>query len=319
MTLHQTRSRRSVLRALGATAAAATLGSTAAAATDPDWTTAETPTDNALHGVARASDGTYAVGGGGVVLRRTDDGWTRVLAGGPTGNGNNLYGADVTDDGRRLWFVGASGAIGEYHVETGMLVDHSAPMDVTNNFNGVAATGTGGAANVYVAGDSGTVYRSFENGATGTWDDVTPGSGAAVEAVDFFGPRAGAVVDGNQSVFRTDDGATWDRVGVADANHSFDGVDADGPGTVRVAAGGGTLLRRDGSRWRRTSTGDADLRDVEVAGDAGLAVGAGGAVYAHDGSGWTREPTPTGANLRAVVRGSPDVAVGAGGTVVERD
>jgi len=313
-------SRRSVLRAAGAAAATAALGSTAAAASDDStspWTVAETPTDQTLHDAARTAAGAVAVGGNGVVLRRTADGWTTVLDGGPRGNGSNLYGAGVTDDGRRLWVVGASGAIGEYDVETGSLVDHSAPNDVTNNFNGVAVTGAAGDANVYVAGDSGKVYRSFENGATGTWDSVTPGSGSAIQGVDFFGPRAGTVVDGNQSVFRTDDGETWDRVGVADADSSFYGVDADGPGDAWVAAGGGTILRRDGAAWRTTSTGDAALRDVEAEDGAGLAVGAGGAVYAYDGS-WTREQTPTGANLTAVVRGSPDVAVGASGTVLER-
>jgi hypothetical protein len=90
------------------------------------------------------------------------------LDGGPTGNGNTLYGAAVTDDGTRLWMVGASGAIGEYNVETGILDGHSPPMDVTNNFNDVAVTGERGNANVYVSGDSGEMCFSFENGKEGT-------------------------------------------------------------------------------------------------------------------------------------------------------
>jgi hypothetical protein len=308
-------SRRSALRSLGAAGAAA-VSLAGVARAESGWTTAETPTAADLHDVVRTAAGVVAVGGGGVVLRRTADGWTTVAEGGPAGNGNDLYGAGVTDDGERVWVVGASGAVGECDVHTGSLVDHSAPNDVTNDFNDVAVAGAAGAANVFVAGDSGKLYRSFENGTTGSWGRVTPGSGAAVHAVDLFGPRAGAAVDGNQTVFRTDDGETWTRAGVADADHSFYGVDAGGPATVRVAAGGGTLLHRADGGWRRANVGDATLRDVAVAGDSGLAAGAGGTVLRYDGR-WRREPTPTGANLAAVVR-DPAVAVGASGVVVER-
>ena len=148
-----------------------------------------------------------------------------------TGNGNSLFGADVTDDGKRLWFCGSSGAVGEYDVESGVLHDHSAPLDVTNNFNDVAVTGEAGEANVYVAGGSGKMYYSFENGASQTWDDVTPGSGSNINAVDFFDDRKGHIVDGNKTVFRTDDGETWDRIGLADANVNFYGVDSAGSTT----------------------------------------------------------------------------------------
>ncbi|MFB6157784.1 MAG: hypothetical protein ABEJ34_08085, partial [Haloferacaceae archaeon] len=188
MSERRTLSRRTALKAIGATAAAAAVpavGSVPAAA-ESAWSTAETPTGKSLHDVEYTAAGGYAVGGGGIVIERTADGWRKVLDGGPTGNGNDLYGADVTDDGKRLWFVGASGAIGEYDVETGNLEDHSAPMDVTNNFNDVAVTGAADEANVCVAGDSGKMYYSFEDGETGTWDYVTPGSGSNINAVDFY-------------------------------------------------------------------------------------------------------------------------------------
>jgi hypothetical protein len=314
--------RRTVLKGAAASLAGAGVFATAGAATGggsaEGWTTAETPTGNTLFDVEETSDGVSAVGGGGVVVRRGADGWRTVLDGGPTGNGNDLYGADVTDDGSRLWFVGASGAIGEYDVEAGVLTDHSAPNDVTNNFNDVSVTGTADEANVYVAGDSGTVYYSFESGATGTWDSVTPGSGAAVDAIDFYDGRKGHAVDGNQTVFVTGDGATWERLGIADANHNLYGVDSDAADDVTVSGGGGTVYAWNGSQWVRSDTGDASLRDVEVGGGGGLTVGGGGVVFRLGRDGWTREQTPTGANLKAVVRANPTVAVGAGGTVVER-
>jgi len=309
--------RRTFLRSSAATAAVAAVPTIGA--TDEVWMNAETAVDVTLYDVEATAAGAYAVGGSGYVLERGDDSWGIATSGGPTGNGNDLYGSDVTDDGERLWFVGASGAIGEYEVRTRDLTDHSAPNDVTNNFNDVAVTGEAGDANVYVAGDSGKIYYSFENGAPGTWGAVTPGSGSNVNALDFHGPRSGHAVDGNTTVFVTDDGSTWEKVGIADANHNFYGVDSDAPDDVTVGGGGGTVYGWNGSEWRREDTGDASLRDVEMSGEAGLAVGGGGAVYRRGADGWARETTPSGANLRAVVDvNGTDIAVGASATVLER-
>jgi hypothetical protein len=136
--------------------------------------------------------------------------------------------------------------------------------------------------------------------------------------VDFFDDRKGHAVDGNKTVFVTRDGATWEALGIADANHDFYGVDSDGSDDVWVSGGGGTVYYWNGSRWIRTDLGDAGLRDVEVsADDEGFAVG-GGAVFDASGGRWSRDQAPTGANLTAVLRGVPDVAVGAGGTILER-
>ncbi|MFB6176635.1 MAG: WD40/YVTN/BNR-like repeat-containing protein, partial [Halobaculum sp.] len=282
------------------------------------WTTAETPIDKNLYGVAHTSAGVYAVGGGGDVIKRTDQGWKQVLDGGPTGNGNPLYGADVTDDGDRLWFVGGSGAIGEYDVTTGSLTDHSAPNDVTNNFNDVSVRGNAGDANVYVAGDSGKIYRSFEDGKTGSWDQTTPGSGSAINAIDFFDSKSGHAVDGNKTVFETDDGNSYQKIGIANANVNFYGVDSDGDSNVNISAGGGVVYNYDGASWTKSDLGDASLRDIAVENGSGYTVGGGGKVFALSDGKWTQQSTPTGANLKGVSRGSVDVAVGASGTVIER-
>jgi len=308
--------RRTLLKTVGVAAGAAAVPGIAAA--DDGWTAVESPTGNTIYDVEYTDAGAYAVAAGGIVLERTSEGWQKIVDGGPTGNGNSLYGSDVTDDGKRLWFVGSSGAIGEYDVETGNLNDHSAPNDVTNNFNDVSVTGQAGEANVYVAGDSGKVYYSFENGASQTWDDVTPGSGSAINAIDFHGVKSGHIVDGNKSVFVTADGATWDKIGLADANVNFYGVDSDGPDNVWICGGGGMLFHYNGSEWRPDDTGDASLRDVEVTMGVGTTVGGGGKVYQLGNGAWTQEPTPSGENLKAIVRGSPDIAVGAGGTIIEK-
>jgi hypothetical protein len=314
--------RRTFIRTAGAATAALAGVPLAASADDQtqQWTTAETPTGNTLYDVEYTADGAYAVGTGGVVLERTDRGWRKLLDGGPTGNGNSLYGADVTDDGKRLWFVGSSGAIGEYDVEARTLDSHSAPMDVTNNFNDISVTGNAGEANVYVAGDSGKIYYSFDNGATGTWEYVTPGSGSAINAIDFHGPRSGHAVDGNKTVFVTDDGATWNKLGIENANVNFYGVDSDGDDDVTVSAGGGMIHNWNGSSWIPQDTGDAGLRDIEADGEDALVVGGGGQIYRRDSRGWTQEATPTGQNLKAVtpVGSDTEIAVGAGGIILER-
>ena len=305
---------------MSAAAVAATAPAVAAADGDAEWTAVESPSGNALYDVTHTRVGAYAVGGGGLVLARTANGWSKALDGGPTGNGNSLFGADVTDDGKRLWFVGSSGAIGEYDVESGVLVDRSAPNDVTNNFNDVAVTGRADEAEVYVAGDSGAIYYSFENGETGSWNNVTPGSGSNINAIDFHGDGKGHAVDGNQTVFSTGDGVTWDKLGIEDADYNFYGVDSDGADDVRVAGGGSSIYDWNGGEWTRADTGDADLRDVTVTDDdsAGLAVGGGGAAFERADGKWRATTTPTGANLKAIVRGSTDIAVGASGTILER-
>ena len=315
--------RRDVLRLTGAAVGATLLGGVGAAESTT-WESVSSPVDVTLHDVETTARNDFAVGGGGTVIERTTEGWAKVVDGGPTGNGSGLYGADVTDDGERLWFVGASGAIGEYDVETGTLVDHSAPDDVTNNFNDVAVTGDAGEANVYVAGDSGSVYYSFENGASGTWNYVTVGQGAGISAIDFHDVKSGHLVNGNANVFGTGDGTTWNRIGVADADVSLYGVDSNAADDVWVAAGSGTVHHytpdAEGTpKWFSTKVGEAGLRDIEVDDGDGYAVGNAGAVFDRANGSWSRDTTPNGQGLKAVVDQTNDIAVGASGTIVATD
>jgi photosystem II stability/assembly factor-like uncharacterized protein len=180
----------------------------------------------------------------------------------------------------------------------------------------VAVTGRADEADVYVAGDSGSIYYSFENGETGSWNSVTPGSGSNINAIDFYGDGTGHAVDGNQTVFVTGDGVSWDKLGIADANYNFYGLASRGPDAVWVAGGGGSIYRWNGSEWRRADIGDASLRSITI-GATGLTVGGGGVAAERDGR-WGQVTTPTGANLNAVSQGARTVAVGASGTILER-
>jgi hypothetical protein len=292
-----------------------------AAASGGTWAQRTVETDSDLHDVEATAEGLYAVGGSGVVAERTvQDGevvYATILQGGASGDGNDLYGSDVTDDGERLWFVGASGEVGEYDVVADSLDDHSGPDDTGDNFNDVAVTGEAGQADVYAATDSGLIFYSFENGAAGTWNYVTPGSGASMQAIDCHAERACHAVDTNGKVFATDDGETWDAIGIPDANVNFYGVDSDAPDDVWVAGGNGMVFHYDGAEWTPTDLGDADLQDVEVEDGVGYAVGAGGAVFHFDGDGH-RDTTETEENLNALALAEPDAAVGASGTAIER-
>jgi hypothetical protein len=287
---------------------------------DDAWTRVKTSVDNTIYDVAHTTAGAYAVAGGGILLTRQDTSWVKVLNDGPSSNGSDLYGLDVTADSTRLWLVGASGAIGEYDVTTSSLTDRSQPMDVSNNFRGVAVTGESGSARVTIVGASGKVYYSASNGETGTWNEVTPGSGAGLRAVDFYAGTEGHLLDGSQTVFATTDGTTFSDIGIANADVGFRGVDADASDDVWVAGDGGTVRHWNGSTWSATDLGDPGLMDVEVAGtdQSGYVAGKSGAIFAFDGVDWTRQETPTGQNLRAIVQGDPAIAVGASGTVLER-
>jgi hypothetical protein len=315
--------RRRFLQLSGATVAASTLGTGTALAESATWESVKSPVDVTLYDVESTARNNFAVGGGGVVVERTDEGWTKVIGDGPTSNGNSLYGADVTDDGERLWFVGSSGAIGEYDVETGNLVDHSAPNDVTSNFKDVAVTGKAGDANVYVAGGSGSVHYSFENGASGTWNYASPGQGAAIKAIDFYGAKKGHLLNGNGKVFETSDGASWNKIGIENTDVSLYGIDSDGVENVWVAGGSGTVYHykpdAEGTpKWFENTVGEPGLRDIEIESGDGYTVGNSGAIFDRADGTWSKDTTPNGQDLKAVVdQQNNDIAVGTSGTIFE--
>ena len=292
-------------------------------ADDGEWTLVKSTVDNTIHDVVITSEGAYAVAEGGILLERTEAEWVKVVDGGVSGNGNDLYGLAKTADGNYLWMVGSSGAVGEFNVSTGNLNDFSQPMDASNNFNDVAVTRKPDTTNIYIAGDSGKMYHNFDDGKEGKWNSVTPGNGSAINAVGFFNDRQGHIVDANQSVLATQDGGTWNQAGIADADVDFEGIDSDGSSDVYVSGGNGMIFQWNGSEWSSTSVAEATLMDIEVGAEdqSGYAVGGNATIISYDGSNWTSQETPTTENLNAVVQGTetmPDIAVGAGGTILER-
>ncbi|WP_020222214.1 WD40/YVTN/BNR-like repeat-containing protein, partial [Halarchaeum acidiphilum] len=247
---------------------------------------------------------------------------------GADGNGSNLRAA-AGDGAGTVWIAGASGALAEIDAESGDLISHRAPDDVTNEFTAVAIAGSDGGATVYVADSSGHVHVSAgSEGGHRTWTHATPGSGAAIRGVAVGDGRVVAV-DANASVFEASDGgATWNRIGVDDADGGFRDVAVAG-GTVHVA--GGKLWSDAGDGWGVVDPFDTTLYDLEI-GPCGCvhAVGADGTVRHRPGQGISGGATlakwlgrweaahPTSEALYGIVLGRPHVAVGANGTIVER-
>lgn len=302
------------------------LSTAAAGETTSGWRVVDSPTGNRLHGVAQAVDGPWAVGGNGVLLERGFDGtWSVVLRNGPTGNGNNLRTISATDDGRRVWFAGASGVIGEYDVVTETLYSHSSPQDITDTWEGIAVQGVATKSeHVYLVNGSGAQFTGVRTGdGSIEWRELKkPGSGSSIPAIDFYDLREGYFADTNQLVaFDRDAGKSWRRVGIENTDENFYAVAAAARDDVNVGGGDGTMFHYDSSSWRRLGLADHALRGIDRDGALGLASDAGGNVYERQAVGrWTKMDTPTDDALFDVARvaDGADVALGENGTIVER-
>jgi photosystem II stability/assembly factor-like uncharacterized protein len=271
-----------------------------------------------LNDVDQTDLGPYAVGDGGDLLERQGSQWARIDDNGPSGDGQNLHGADATTDGDELWIVGASGTVGEYDPGTDTMSDHTGLNDsYTDQLTDVAVTGHSGEARVYAADSSGHVQISSDDG--GSWTDVTPGSGSSIEGIDFYDTESGVAVDTNQAVWETTDGgSTWSKIGISDTSENFHDVDANAAYDIWVAASGGKVYHFDGGSWTETVVDGTDsLNAIEIEDGAGHAVGDQGDIYHYDGS-WTEETTQS-ESMRGTEIGSKAYAVGDNGTILETD
>ena len=321
-------SRRSFLKVTGATAAAA-VGVPGVAAQDDTngWTEVESPTTKTLNGAVDTVEGPFAVGGGGDVVARRSGGWEKVVEYGPQARSRPLTGCDVTDDGKAVWFVGGSGVIGEYRVDTQTLTNYSAPKGKTSTWEDCAVVGTAGQdERLYFVNGSGELLVGVrqESGAVKYEEVVKPGGGSTIPGIDFYARRKGHVASTSQLVSETTDGGTnWSRIGIDFAGGAFYDVASVGPKDVNVAAGGGIVYRYDGFRWTpHVIDGDRQaIRALDRGTGYGLAAGSGGKVYERQSAGqWTRHQTPVSTKFRGVAHGDAyDVAVGGGGTIVERE
>lgn len=326
MTETPTMSRRNVLKATGAVAAAATTGVavTSAAAGSTGWTEVSSPTSKSLTDVVQTADGPYAVGASGNVATPVDGTWELVVDSGPSNSNNPLNSVDVTDDGRYIWFAGGSGALGLYDVEKGKKYNYTAPMGKTSTWEGIAVTGPADDETVLVANGSGEVLDGTRDAEDCMkWGEVVkPAGGSTIPELAFARDGSGIAygVDTSQTAFQSRDANdTWSRIGVENAQVAF--YDLVGTGSeLYVAGGSGTIYRRDCDCgvWTPIDAGEKAIRSIDRTTDRVIAAGNSGSVYERTGDGWQTREVPVSSDLLGVSYGETDVAVGSGGTIIER-
>jgi hypothetical protein len=294
------------------------------------WKTVSSPVSVTLHDAVHSANGPVAVGKGGRVVARASDGtWGVIVENGPSARGETLYCADVTDDGKRVWFAGANGALGYYDLPEHARTDCSAPRGVGNAFHGVAVSGARGTEKVLVADGSGNALPGEVTDGEPTWDDPTSASGgAALSALSADGDGIGYAVDSNSNAWRTT-ASGWQRIGVADAQNSFYAVTATAD-VVVVGGGNGRVYEwerpaetdaggTDPVAWTPFTLGSFTVQGLDGDGTELLAGGGSGNLYYRKGE---RDWTPVGwsgsKSLRGVAVGDPNLAVGKSGTIVEQ-
>ncbi|GGM73410.1 photosystem II stability/assembly factor-like uncharacterized protein [Halarchaeum rubridurum] len=315
--------RRRVLGALGGVGAAALgVAATTGASADDEWNAVGSPTGNAINDVTHTSGMAHAVGSSGLVLRRVAGEWSIHTDEG-AGRSKTLEACDTTRGGDRLWFCGASGTVGALDVESGEVTSHSKPIEAGNGFTDVAVAGSVGGERVYLASSSGTVVVGHHGKKGMTWTKRDTGASDTVTAVDFHTRERGHAVTNGSAVYRTTDGgATWEWVGIEDAQVPLKDV-SSGARHVYVAGGAGRVFRLDCRcrRWTPFKAGSVTISAFERTADRLLGAGGSGNVVEPSDTGYTLYGTATGNHLNGVAIGEeyePDVVVGDSGAILER-
>ncbi|WP_049971504.1 WD40/YVTN/BNR-like repeat-containing protein [Haladaptatus cibarius] len=293
----------------------------------PQWTTADTPTENTLFDTVATSNGSYAVGEDGVVLACDENAgseWQVCLSDGAGADGRTLRGVDATEDGESVWFAGDGGSLGRLDTETGRHVDYSSPSGISDNWTDIAVSGTSDDATILLVNGSGEVLRGRYRDGDLAWDDPTkPGSGSSLCAVTLVGESVGYCCDTNDSVFETTDGGeSFRKIGVDGVDGMLTDISATSQGDCAVTTDDGVLHRYADGNWTPNRLGEEELRALALSRDVSVVCCKGGLLYERTGEDsateWERIVTSAD-ELRGVAVGSSrGVAVGDGGSIVER-
>ena len=361
--------RRSVLKTAGAATAvaggAAALGTVNAATSQQaaGWQTFaddQMPTGKTLQSVTMTTRGPVAVGATGNLLTYDTGGkgtasdydisahtWELAFDNGPQTRGAPLRAASTTDDGKRVYFVGGSGAFGAFDVETKTKYNYSAPSGKTSTWEGISVVGDVDEEVVYASNGSGEVMRMpFDQTRKCLLTDldkegvnlIKPASGSNAAAIDMreSRPGYGHIVDTSSNALENtgDSYATdsWKNIGIPNSQVattdviSYETQDVD---RAFVTAGGGKLYRLECSctNWTPIQLGTKRLNCVTREGDKKLVTGNSGRIFEKTpDTQWTQLDSPTNGNLLEARYGReapdgnvyPDVAVGGSGLAVYR-
>ena len=239
-----------------------------------EWEVTTGPTREQLTGIESAGSAVVVSGRDGVLLERAGAGeWADLFLEGATGDGREVFDAALTDDRRRAWFCGSSGAFGYYDRERGAVEAHGEPYDLTSDFRSLSIRGPSGSEAVHAVDDDGRILRCTVDGAELTVEGVAvPGGGTAFsEIVDDGDYRYAADHDGN--VFYTEDGVDWRRESLAET--TIEGL--------ALSEGGLSAVTDDGAVYRKFSVDRTGGRarfdiDVDSPGDVAAAGGRVGVV-----------------------------------------
>lgn len=314
-------SRRSVLALAGSGIAIGLAGClTGGSATTHGWQLVESPTGKALRDVVFTQDGPVAVGESGRVLARTNDDWKTTIEDGPAGASNGLTGAAVTNDGKRIWMCGDSGAAGQYSVADEKMTDHSAPKGKTSSWADVAVTGPAGGERVLLINSSGELLAGRNQGGTIQWGTVTKPTGGDSANAIAARPKASYLCDSTGSVYRQASGGRWQSVGIDDVTANLHDVALLDAETATVVSDDGSVFLYNGYNWLSVTSVENALHAVDRKNGRGAAVGPGGTVLTVDENDWSKANTSISKTLYGVALGTveyADVAVGADGTILE--
>ncbi|MFC5365785.1 hypothetical protein [Salinirubrum litoreum] len=290
------------------------------ATTPASWTAVDSPVSTTLHAVVQTANGPCAVGNGGYVVGRASDGtWGVVVDAGIAAKHRAIYDVAPTDDGTRLWLVGASGTVGYYDLANGERRDLSATLESDSALQSVAVSGPRGAEKLLVADANGNVLPADIDGDAPQWGPATRPAGGTVFtdlAADDAGVGYG--VDTSASVWVTTDDDGWKRVGIDGEGASLYAITTTGDGLL-VGGGSGRLQASDEEfRWTPFSVGQATVYGLDGDADRMVAGGGSGNVFVRESGGdWRPADWSGSATLYGVCLGEPAVAVGASGTIVE--
>lgn len=262
-----------------------------------------TPFNTQMNDVFQLDDNiAWAVGNGGVILRRNNNVWTSVPSS-TTQNLNDVFFLDANNG----WAVGAAGTVLYYNGTSWS----GLTSGTTAILNGVYFTSS---TNGYVVG-AGGVVRRFDGSA---WTAINVGFTANVNAIHGLNASniwvAGA--SGNCSYFN---GTSWSNVIVA-ANREIMGIWALSPTNVWAAAKAGRIYQFNGNAWVEFVSGTTrDLNDISfINANTGYIAGNNGTLLVFNGVWWQTTASNTIQNLWGIhmANASAGVMVGASGTIV---
>jgi photosystem II stability/assembly factor-like uncharacterized protein len=246
------------------------------------WHEQPSPTDAALLGVALLPRAALAVGQGGVVVRRDNDGrWATI----ESGTSNRLF-AIAANEAGSVVAAGAFGTIllssdgGEHWLPIAPEWAAFTPNGEDPHLYAVQVTSDGA---ITVAGEFALILRSSDAGKT--WTAVHKGE-ASLFALQLRPDGQGYAVGQSGAVLRTDDhGVTWRALDAAsDPNAIFLGVQSFADGRVIVTGMYDVVVSRDaGASW--VHSGSAGMSAAWYAGVAAnhsdrtaIAVGLSGSI-----------------------------------------